>query len=238
MGLKVRFLLMEFTFIYLTIAVIVIVFEAIRNSDSLGVVNVKRLLFAFVLVVCINSAGMAVPVKFNFQHALIEGYNHGLCGVMTLGDQITSDPINADKFTVNLKVNYKPVQVGLWTFRRDGEEYVVKALKIPEWYQREVREYATDDNGGLIDAVLSQTLTVAGGFTSWLNGQQEVAVSPQSGSAAAVSEELPPAYLVATITLQGRLATVTLSGWKLLLEARQQESGWKLEVIAFERAGQ
>ena len=196
--------------------------------------KLARLLVIVALVLaCAKSAGATMPVKFDFQHAIIDGYEW-VSGVMTVGDQFTHDPLNSDKFTVNLRINNQPVEGGRWTFRRlpDGN-YAVESLVAPEWYLKEVQKYATNDDSELVRAAFAQVLTVADGFTDWLDSQQKL---PQPVGYPSVFEELRPVYLAVTVTLQGRLATVTMKGWNLKLEASQRDGNWVVGVIAFERA--
>lgn len=197
--------------------------------------KLARLLVVVVLVLaCAKSTGAAMPAESELRGALIDAYNQGLSGIPTMGGHIVSNVSDATRFMVELRIDFKPAQGGWWMFRQRGDKCVVEGLRMPEWYLKEAREYVASDRGS-VDAVLSQALSVAGGFTSWLDSQTE-AVDKQVEGYPSAFGELRPVELTATLALHGRLATVEIRDWKILLEASERDGKWKLEVIAFERA--
>lgn len=175
------------------------------------------------------------PSKVDLQLALVEGYNHGLSGNMTLGEVISPSAEDPNRFTANLLIGYKFFNAGEFTFRRTAEgSYIVESLKVPEWYQKEAENHAgsTENRKGIIDTIVGGLLPTASAFVSWIDGQA-VGSQPGVSEALRVGDE---ADLAVAIAIRGWLVTVRWNGWNLLLEAREQDGGWALEVIAFERA--
>ena len=190
--------------------------------------TLSLIVVVLVLVACVAGAA---AVKFDFQRCLIDAYQW-VSGMLTVGDRITPDPTDSDQVTVNLLKDWNWFEGCEGKFcRLSNGRYAVKAILMPEWYLAKVRSHVGDD--GLKDAVLSQALTIAGGFTHWLDDQPKT-VDERLGVGVA-EEEPQPIVLAATLSLQGRLATVVMGGWNIVMEARKNGAEWKLEVIAFSR---
>lgn len=192
------------------------------------------LLVVVLVLICAKSAGATMPAPVDFQRVMMGAHMSGLSGRETVKVPVAISSDTAGMISCDLEIDYTETFAGAVSFSRQPDGgLVLESITAPLWMLSKAREDTAYEANGLIDAALQQALAIAGEFTGWLDSQTET-VGAQPSSTSAVPEELRPAYVAATLTVQGRLATVTLDGWNLLLEARQKDNGWVLEVIAFE----
>lgn len=207
-----------------------------RTLDWLVVLSV----FAIAVVVAQTDAmGSSTLAPADFQRVLMNAHMNGLSGRESVKDPVAiSSTGDSGIFFLDLVVDVVETIPGAISFSRQADgSLALTTISAPEWMLRKAREEDNEYNPGeLQEAVLGDALGVAGDFCAWFDGQTQTSVAAQPVDAVPQpSAEAKPAYLAVTLTLQGRLITVVLDGREILLEARQRDGEWRIEVIACKR---
>lgn len=199
------------------------------SARMFALLVVFAVLATVVVVAMPDATGSSTLAPVDFQRVFVGAHMSGLSGRESVKDPVAITSSGDDgTFWLDLVVDVVETIPGAVSFSRQADgSLALETISAPEWMVGKIRDYIADDYKGLEDAVLSQSLVVASGFIDWLGSQEENTAAPP--------EEQKPPYLGATLSLQGRLVTVNMRGWDLLLEAREKDSGWKLEVIACKR---